>query len=183
MLVFLDFEASSLTKHSYPIEIAWVFEDGRSRTFLIRPAPGWTDWSAKAEAIHGIPRELLEHEGAEITVIVQEMMETLIGADLVASAPSWDGKWLSALLRSGGLPRHTLRLRKSDEAFREAARASNAALTEEEIAVLAEAIIQETEPGVPAHRALPDAVLEWERWKAVRERARFRSSRPEGLGT
>lgn len=74
MLVFLDFEASSLTKHSYPIEIAWVFEDGRSRTFLIRPAPGWTDWSAKAEAIHGISRELLEHEGAEITVIVQEMM-------------------------------------------------------------------------------------------------------------
>jgi len=116
MLVFLDFEASSLSKHSYPIEIAWVFEDGRSRTFLLKPAP---DWSAKAEAIHGIPRELLEREGADTTVIVQEMMATLIGADLVASAPSWDGKWLSALLIAGGQPRHALRLRKSDEAFRE----------------------------------------------------------------
>ncbi|MEK1875915.1 MAG: transcriptional regulator, partial [Rhizobium altiplani] len=37
MIVFLDFEASSLSKHSYPVEIAWVFEDGRSRSFLIKP--------------------------------------------------------------------------------------------------------------------------------------------------
>ncbi|RTL19639.1 MAG: transcriptional regulator, partial [Sphingomonadaceae bacterium] len=26
MFVFLDFEASSLAKKSYPIEVAWVFE-------------------------------------------------------------------------------------------------------------------------------------------------------------
>jgi hypothetical protein len=32
------FGASSLNKKSYPIEIARVFEDGRSRSFLIRPA-------------------------------------------------------------------------------------------------------------------------------------------------
>ena len=41
------------------------------------------------------------------------------GHDLLASAPSWDGKWLSALLRAAGLPRHSLRLRDSDEAMRE----------------------------------------------------------------
>jgi hypothetical protein len=40
MPVFLDFEASSLSKHSYLVEVAWVFEDGRSRSFLVRPAPG-----------------------------------------------------------------------------------------------------------------------------------------------
>ena len=40
MLVFLDFEASSLGKRSYPIEVGWVFEDGRSEAHLIRPAPG-----------------------------------------------------------------------------------------------------------------------------------------------
>jgi hypothetical protein len=26
-----------------------------------------------------------------------------------------------------------------------------------------------TEPGRPAHRALPDAMLEWERWRAIHE--------------
>jgi hypothetical protein len=40
MIVFLDFEASSLARHSYPIEVAWVFEDGASEAHLIRPAPG-----------------------------------------------------------------------------------------------------------------------------------------------
>lgn len=50
MLVFLDFEASSLSKQSYPIEVAWVFEDGRSEEYLIRPAPIWTDWDSAAEA-------------------------------------------------------------------------------------------------------------------------------------
>lgn len=34
MLVFLDFEASSLGKRSYPIEVAWVVEDGRSEAHL-----------------------------------------------------------------------------------------------------------------------------------------------------
>ncbi|MFT3810039.1 MAG: hypothetical protein QM698_08990 [Micropepsaceae bacterium] len=28
MLAFLDFEASSLSDNSYPIEVAWIFEDG-----------------------------------------------------------------------------------------------------------------------------------------------------------
>lgn len=47
MVVFLDFEASSLAKLSYPIEVAWVFEDGASETHLIQPAPQWTDWDGK----------------------------------------------------------------------------------------------------------------------------------------
>lgn len=57
MLVFLDFEASSLAKRSFPIEVGWVFEDGTSAEHLIRPAPDWTDWDDKAAAIHGISRD------------------------------------------------------------------------------------------------------------------------------
>jgi hypothetical protein len=53
MIVFLDFEASSLNKKSFPIEVAWVFQDGRSRSYLIRPAPEWIDWSDEAEEVHG----------------------------------------------------------------------------------------------------------------------------------
>ena len=110
-------------------------------------------------------------------------MATLIWADLVASTPPWDGKWLSALPRAGEQPRHVLRLRKSDDTFRGTARASDGVLTDEEVDAPVEAIIRQIEPAVPAHRALPDAVLEWDRWKAARERAKSRSDRSEGIGT
>ena len=46
MRVFLDFEASSLSKDSYPIEVGWAGEDGSTEAHLIRPAPDWTDWDA-----------------------------------------------------------------------------------------------------------------------------------------
>ncbi|WP_313606671.1 transcriptional regulator [Rhizobium sp.] len=183
MLVFLDFEASSLSKHSYPIEIAWVFEDGTAKSYLIKPKPGWTDWSEKAEMIHGLSREQLEREGVDISTIVEEMMATLVNADLLASAPSWDGKWLSTLLRAGGQPRHVLRLRKTDEALKEVAKSICADISEQDLGVLVDQVIRETAPAAPAHRALPDAILERERWLAVRQRARSWKSGAESSGT
>jgi hypothetical protein len=93
MKVFLDFEASSLSDRSYPIEIAWVFEDGRSEAHLIAPAPGWNDWDDVSESIHGISREMLEAEGEPHDVVATRLVEALAGHDLFASAPSWDGRW------------------------------------------------------------------------------------------
>ncbi len=122
MLVFLDFEASSLAKQSYPIEVAWVFADGRSETHLIRPAPSWTDWHEDAEAIHHISRSTLLSAGEPHDVVAQRMIDVLSGHDLLASAPSWDGKWLSVLLRGAGLGRRALRLRDTDDAIDEDAR-------------------------------------------------------------
>ncbi|MCD2323403.1 transcriptional regulator [Sphingomonas sp. IC-56] len=177
MLVFLDFEASSLSKQSYPIEVGWVFEDGTSEAHLIRPAPDWTDWDPAAEAIHHIPRIELEREGTPHDAVAQRMIEVLSGHDLLASAPSWDGKWLSTLLRAAGLPRHSLRLRDSDAALRETARAGLRGRVaedrlEEEAANLV-ALCEVREAGVaPAHRALADAQEERARWLAVRAAAK-----------
>ena len=56
MKAFLDFEASSLEKGGFPVEVGWVLEDGTEEAHLIRPAPDWTVWSAEAEAIHHLPR-------------------------------------------------------------------------------------------------------------------------------
>ena len=56
-IAFLDFEASSLGKQGYPIEVAWVLSNGEEESHLIRPDPTWTDWDLKAEAIHGIARD------------------------------------------------------------------------------------------------------------------------------
>jgi len=176
MLVFLDFEASSLAKRSYPIEVGWVFEDGRSEAWLIRPAPGWTDWDERAEAIHHIRRETLLRDGVPHDEVARRMVEALSGHDLCASAPSWDGKWLSTLLRAAGLPRHSLRLRSSVDVRRESAAAIlSAVLPTERLTETVEQLLQaegnHAADGPPAHRALADAEAERARWLAVRAAA------------
>lgn len=183
MIVFLDFEASSLSKRSYPIEVAWVFEDGRSDAHLIKPAPQWDDWDPASEAIHHISRDELLAHGRDHEMVVQTMLNDLAGHDLRASAPSWDGKWLSTLLRASGRPRHSLRLRGTDAARREvahsilSARWTDNALDREVEGVLDRVTSCEV-AGAPAHRALSDARDELRRWLAVRDAAldRLRSA-------
>lgn len=171
MRVFLDFEASSLGKWSYPIEVAWVFEDGRGESHLIRPAPGWTDWDDAAEAIHRIPRRLLERQGEPHEQVAARMVEQLSSHALHASAPSWDAKWLNALLRTCGYPKHHLRLRKTADMIVEdvaeilGETVPPAGRKQAAAAVLAEVFAAETD--LPAHRALPDARAELQRWKAA----------------
>jgi hypothetical protein len=176
MKVFLDFEASSLSKQSYPIEVAWVFQDGRSESHLIAPAPGWEDWSESAEAIHGINRDLLLNEGEPHDAVANRMVEALSGHDLFASAPSWDGKWMSYLLRTSGFPRHTLKLRDTVEALRETATeiltpVLSAARLDVEVHAI-EARATAAKSGPPAHRALADAMGEYERWVSAKQAAR-----------
>lgn len=176
MKVFLDFEASSLSDRGHPIEVAWVFQDGRSEDHLIAPAPTWDDWDDTAEAVHGISRAILHAEGKPHGEVAKRMVEALTGHDLFASAPSWDGKWLSVLLLGAGLPRRALRLRDTDEALRETA-------TEILLPVLPPARLDTEVHNIvtrasaarnsrPAHRALADAVGEHETWLRARQTAR-----------
>jgi len=176
MLVFLDFEASSLAKASYPIEVAWIFEDGRAETYLIRPAPGWTDWDDEAEAIHRIDRATLMVDGTDHETVAQRMIDALTGHDLLASAPSWDGTWLSALLRAAGHSRHSLKLRRTDDAMRETARAilansCPAGELEARVGDLLTLVEVREARAPPAHGALPDAEAERLQWLAVRDEA------------
>src|SRR3546814_11676485 len=115
MRAFIDFEASSLGRHGYPIEVAWVFENGNSETFLISPIETWTDWDPAAEAIHGISREQLANEGVATDIVAERLVDALQGHEVFASAPSWDGKWLSALLSSAGLPRRAVPLADTED--------------------------------------------------------------------
>lgn len=172
MPVFLDFEASSLGKRSYPVEVAWIDEAGVSETYLIRPAPAWTDWDPRAAAIHGISRATLEQEGTPVETVARRMLDTLSGRDLFASAPSWDGKWLSTLLRAAGLPRHALRLRDTEEAQRSAAAdILRGAVPDEALGADVQAVLDQVRlaaEGQPVrHRALADAEAERDRWIEV----------------
>jgi len=174
MLAFLDFEASSLGDNSYPIEVGWVWADGRGEAHLIRPAPRWTDWDMQAQKIHGIPRAELEAKGEDHAAVAARMIDVLTGHELCASAPSWDGKWLSALLRAAGLPRHSLRLRDSDEMIAEAARAilqPHFPADRLEQALETILTLDDLREAAPAHRALEDAQAEWRKWQRVTQRA------------
>ena len=130
----------------------------------------------KAEAIHGIPRETLETEGIPHDQVAARMVETLSGLQLFASAPSWDGKWLSLLLRSAGFPRHTLRLRDTEEAQYESAWAILAPVAGPEVAerIARELMVRvrgEGEARPVRHRALADAEEELRRWRDIRRLA------------
>lgn len=100
-LVFLDFEASSLSADSWPIEIglSWI-NDGEVETWssLIRPRPEWdlTDWSDRSAAVHGIPlAEVLDAPPADEVVI---QATKLMGEQLILSdAPDFESHWLRRL--------------------------------------------------------------------------------------
>lgn len=176
MRIFLDFEASSLGKDSYPIEVGWAGDDGSTESHLIRPAPGWIDWDATAEAVHHIPREQLVADGEPHRQVARRVLEALKPHEVFVSAPSWDGKWMSVLLRAGGIPRHALKLRDSEEAFREAAvEALRGRIPGDRLGGLSLWMIAEARrraaPGPAAHRALADATAELETWREVRRLA------------
>lgn len=178
MIVFLDFEASGLGKRGFPVEVGWVGEEGMEEGHLIRPAAGWDEWDAQAERIHGITRERLLREGAPHDAVARRMLDVLSGHQLFASAPSWDGQWLSRLLRAAGLPRHALRLRDTEEAQRATALAvlERSSMTAEARAQQVEALLQaareaKARQGAPTHRAVEDARQELRLWQSVRRQA------------
>jgi len=167
LLLFIDFEASSLNKQSYPIEVGWVLEDGSSEGHLIRPAPGWDDWDASAEAIHGLSRDMLVAEGEPHEAVCARLVAAFEGHTACASAPTWDGHWLSMLLRAAGHPRHLLRLHACEEAFIEAARKRLGSDDSAAIAALVGQARSCVESETVAHRAVADARREWAIWKAI----------------
>ncbi|WP_043341959.1 3'-5' exonuclease family protein [Belnapia moabensis] len=186
MIIFLDFEASSLGKRGFPIEVGWAAEDGTEEGRLIRLAPGWEEWSTEAEGIHGITRDRLQREGRPHDEVARRMVETLTGHGLYASAPSWDGQWLSKLLRAAGLPRHALRLRDTDEAQQDTALA---VLARAGVPVgaqrgivdgIREAVRQAATAEPPTHRAPEDARRELSLWRdVVRQAERAAGRWPE----
>jgi DNA polymerase III subunit epsilon len=100
-LIFIDFEASSLSSQSYPIEIgcAWIEHDSVVQASdLIRPDPTWPpDWSHESAAVHGIRRGALEHAEPAI-VIAGRFVPLLTGRTIVCDAPEFDGRWLGRLV-------------------------------------------------------------------------------------
>lgn len=101
-LIFIDFEASSLSSDSWPIEIgiAWIEQqDVVVESKFIQPDPAWSldDWSEESAAVHNIP--FADLKSAEPAVEVARWFKEIIGDNiLVSDAPEFDQRWLDRLL-------------------------------------------------------------------------------------
>lgn len=100
----LDFEASSLSLESWPIEVGLSWLEGdevRTWSTLIQPAADWelSDWSPQSAAVHGIALEELEDAPVAYRV-VGDLLESLGNRVLVSDAPEFETRWLTRLMKA-----------------------------------------------------------------------------------
>src|SRR3954451_6328167 len=173
---FLHFEATSLGRYGFPIEVAWAFEDGAEESHLIRPARGWNDWDPDPKTPNAIPRDGLAVDGKPVEAVARRLADQLGEQIVFASAPVWDCKWLALLLRSAGLSPWAIQLVDIDVGLLELAGAILApSLPSSAIPRATRQILADVSARFAAtcrgYRALPDARMERERWLAVSELA------------
>lgn len=98
----VDFEASSLSPISYPIEAGWtVGPDIHSS--LIRPVASWVEWNDYAEShIHHISRQQLQDEGKPPSEVLQMMNDTIGSRIMWVDGGSYDQWWLQQLESAAG---------------------------------------------------------------------------------
>ncbi len=105
-IIAIDFEASCLPRHgrSFPIEVG-VAGDGVERSWIIAPHEDWADWdwTAEAQALHGLTREQIVVEGLPPAQVLDELIDT-IGHRRVVADSLIDQYWLDTLATAAGRP-------------------------------------------------------------------------------
>lgn len=97
---FLDVEASSLNKKSYPIEIGFInAANTNSYSYLINPdsVSGWDDWSYESEDVHKISRYFLWEHGSDASFVSEELQKILESSVVIVDSPMYDKMWLYEL--------------------------------------------------------------------------------------
>jgi hypothetical protein len=104
-IIAIDFEASCLPRHgrSFPIEVGIASGDGLARSWIIRPHDSWAawDWTAEAEALHGLTRARILAEGLPAGQVLRELENAVRGRRLVADS-AIDQYWLDTLAHAAG---------------------------------------------------------------------------------
>ena len=85
--LFAAITTSSTLSDSFPIELAWTTERGRTDGYFIRPEPEWTKWSTEGEALHGISREKLDAAGVFSSRAIAHFLEAAHNTTVVVSLP------------------------------------------------------------------------------------------------
>lgn len=99
----IDVEASGFGPHGYPIEVGLALEPGIKFCRLIAPAPEWTHWDAAAEAVHRVPRDILETYGQPATQVALDLNEVLGNSTVYSDGWGVDRPWLIQLFNRVGV--------------------------------------------------------------------------------
>jgi hypothetical protein len=97
----IDIEASGFGAHSYPIEIGVVKADGSRYCSLIAPQVDWEHWSAQAESIHKISRQMIQEKGKPARQVCEELNRFLGSQSAYSDAWVHDSPWLTRLFWAG----------------------------------------------------------------------------------
>ena len=98
----VDVEASGFGRGSYPIEVGLALTTGKTACYLINPYPEWTHWTAEAEGLHGITREILTSRGRPPSEVATALNTLLESRMVYTDAWGVDSSWLALLhARSG----------------------------------------------------------------------------------
>ncbi len=116
-LYFIDFEASSLSFDSYPIEVAWGSTTAPIESFLINPTEidAWSDWSEESEAVHNISYETLLLEGQSPKLVCDKLTQALDSVQVYSDAPSFDMDWLRKLYDAADATLPDIKIQDLDE--------------------------------------------------------------------
>ncbi len=101
----IDVEASGFGPDGYPIEVGLALEKGSRYCRLIVPAGNWIHWDEKAEATHGIRREILFENGIPPDQAAVELNDLL--GDRTVYTDGWvvDKPWINRLFDTAGVRR------------------------------------------------------------------------------
>jgi hypothetical protein len=102
----IDFEASSLGRRSFPIEVAIAGAGtGAAQSWLIQPTPLWLatgTWSEDSEALHGLSLARIAAEGKPAATVARALAEALFGKTTLSDNAGHDQAWLEMLFTAGG---------------------------------------------------------------------------------
>jgi hypothetical protein len=96
----IDVEASGFGSLSYPIEVGVINQSGKRFCCLIKPQSDWTHWDEKAEALHGISRQLLTEKGLSVQEVCQQLNQFLMGQVVYSDGWVVDDTWLIKLFHA-----------------------------------------------------------------------------------
>ncbi|POF62313.1 transcriptional regulator [Novacetimonas maltaceti] len=169
--LFVDVEASSLREGGFPIEVAWVTQDGACESHLVRPREEWREWSAQAASLHGLTRGMLRAHGRAAQDVARRFVQAAHARRVVSDAVAFDGAWLSMLCEAAGLVAPTLL--PVQLAYAEAVApfldraASRPAQARMALQVVARHEAAQEACDRVRHRALPDAWALFRTWRAI----------------
>lgn len=192
MIYFLAIKGSSLMKGSFPVEIAWVDQDGNGATYLIKPADEWLNpadgamqWCPKSEANHSITLTTLLEMGVS-HVDVARKASAILGRLTVTVAADPELlvlRWFDMLFKAAGF-RRSVAVITVDQLYAWACRPLRDTLpladgprrrfAELRIQSVGDAFIErakDTEMQRPGfeQRALHDAQSLWRTWRIIRQ--------------